>query len=165
MNTVGAGNTFSMSLTETSTPRYEDHENSIYDYRYMNHTQMIKPYPKKVPPNVFLGAEEIAVLPEGMNTRNTGRLRPFFALRDIAKGEQLVWNYEYHQPCQIIQGQCSCGLPETDCYEFKKRKSGAIDREIEQVLDCVTTSSEGTQYLARDYQLSIRLRMNLTNPK
>ena len=119
MNTVGAGNTFAMSLTETSNPRFEDHEDPIYDYRYMNHTQMIKTHPKKVQPNVFLGAEEIAALPESMNTRNSGRLRPFFALKDISPGEQLVWNYEYHQPCNIVQGQCSCGLTEDECYEFK----------------------------------------------
>ena len=68
---------------------------------------------------MFLGAEEIPILPEGMSVRSTERLRPFFALKDIAKGEQLVWNYEYHEPCKVVQGQCSCGLPLDECYEFK----------------------------------------------
>ena len=118
----------------------------------MNHTEHIK---DRIKPNVYLGRPEDA---KNMPTHcldKKGQVRGFFALRDIKQGEQIVWDYVYHEKMskyiddKELLDDCSCGLPAADCFHLKCIKDKIdMDTMVEKIIDQVSTLN-GKRYLVK----------------
>ena len=140
------------TLSDDTNPTYENRDDKLYDFRFMNHTEHLK---DRIKPNVYLGKpEDVKNLPTHCLDKN-GQVRGLFALRDIKKGEQIVWDYAYHEKMskyiddkQYID-DCSCGLPAAQCFYLKSIKDkGDIDTIVEKIIDQVSTLN-GKRYLVK----------------
>ena len=149
----GAGNIWLSSLNDDTMPSLADCDDKLYDHRFVNHCEMVPPNLKVG--NIYLGPPEAANVP---GVDDSGRIRPFFASRDIKAGEQLTWDFVYHANSSKYSQQndgdvdkCICGVLAADCFDLKAIKEKRTkDPIIEKIYSDVHSVTDGEKlYLVK----------------